>query len=200
MDTEERYPWDDLASVEKSLNVEHFPAFWLTALSGLVQKNLTRYYLEPYGLGLPEWRVLCFVGGHKTVSLREVNKRSWMDKGQISRVCDTLEKRGLIKRTPDPSHGRRHVLSITPVGEKLYTEVMPIARRHQASLLTVLTKRERRVLYECFEKIEQAASAIGLINRASHRISDEAALPSEDPDEEPNDEAKTGRPSLRRRA
>ncbi len=189
METDERYPWDDLASVEKSLNVDQFPAFWLTCLSGLVQKNLTRYYLEPYGLGLPEWRVLCFVGSKRTVSLREVNKRSWMDKGQISRVCDTLEKRGLIKRTPDPSHGRRHVLSITEEGEALYTEIIPIARRHQASLLTVLTKRERRVLYECFGKIEQAASAIGLINRASHRISDDAAA-----------EETRAAPTLKRRA
>ena len=114
-----------------------------------------------------------------------------MDKGQISRVCDTLEKRGLIKRTPDPSHGRRHVLSITDEGEALYTEIIPIARRHQASLLTVLTKRERRVLYECFGKIEQAASAIGLINRASHRISDDAGSSSE---------TARNNPSLKRRA
>ena len=197
METDERYPWDDLASVEKSLNVDQFPAFWLTCLSGLVQKNLTRYYLEPYGLGLPEWRVLCFVGSQKTVSLREVNKRSWMDKGQISRVCDVLEKRGLIKRTPDPSHGRRHVLSITEEGEALYKEVIPIARRHQASLLTVLTKRERRVLYECFGKIEQAASAIGLINRASHRISDDAAIAIV---EEPHDDDSEDGQKLKRRA
>lgn len=166
------YPWADLAEVEQSLELEHFPSLIFALLAGQIQKNVTRFYLEPHKLGFPEWRILALVSRYKTIPLRRVTRIAWMDKGQISRVVDNLVKRELIVRKTDPTHARRNILDITPEGAELNQSLINVARQYQATLLGALSARERKTLYTALAKMGDAARAIGLNNRASKRRKD----------------------------
>jgi DNA-binding MarR family transcriptional regulator len=152
-------PWLSITRNGSSLNVEDFLTFRITRLSNALRTNLTKRYLEEFGLSLPEWRLLALVARFAPLRFSEVTSRSSMDKGQVSRTLRVMEKRGLTKLKV--LRGSRAVealaapvmVSITPKGRALYRAVLPVARRRQAELLLSLNAKERAALYAVLDKL-----------------------------------------------
>ena len=143
------------------LNVEDFLTFRLTRLSNALRTNLTKPYLEHFGLSLPEWRLLALVARFAPMRFSEVTVRSGMDKGQVSRTLRVMATRGLTKTKTIKDRGARStealaapvMVSITPKGTSLYKEVLPVARKRQADMLLALSESERATLYSIIDKL-----------------------------------------------
>jgi DNA-binding MarR family transcriptional regulator len=77
------------------------------------------------------------------------------DKSRIIGVLDHLQERGLIRRQPDASDRRVHLLSLTPAGERLRGSVQAAIRGGEEDVLAALPAADRdaflrslAVLYE----------------------------------------------------
>jgi DNA-binding MarR family transcriptional regulator len=66
------------------------------------------------------------------------------DKTRIIGVLDDLQERGLIRRQPDPTDRRAHVLSLTPKGRRLRDAAQADIRRGEERLLARLPASDRR--------------------------------------------------------
>lgn len=150
-------PWADLDRARASLRLEDFPNYKLLSVVTLIQRNLTRAYLAPHRLGIPDWRVLALLGEVESMALRDLRQRTWMDKGQVSRVVSDLVARGLVSRRPDPRHNRRQIVAITALGRQTFEAIMPVARRMLCDLLSGLPLDERDHLFGALGSLEEAA-------------------------------------------
>lgn len=154
-------PWATVSSSGSHLNVEDFLTFRLTRLSNSLRTNLTKPYLESFGLSLPEWRLLALVARFAPMRFSEVTSRSGMDKGQVSRTLRVMATRGLTKTKAIKERGSRStealaapvMVSITPKGASLYKAVLPVARKRQADMLLTLNQAERVALYSIVAKL-----------------------------------------------
>lgn len=154
-------PWQSLSRNGTGLNVDEFLTFRLTRLSNALRTNLTKRYLEEFGLSLPEWRLLALVTRFSPLRFSELTSRSSMDKGQVSRTLRQLDKRGLIKMKVVKNKGSRStealaapvVVAVTPAGKNLHKDVLPVARKRQAEFLMILTESERAALYATLDKL-----------------------------------------------
>jgi len=154
-------PWQSLSRNGTGLNVDEFLTFRLTRLSNALRTNLTKRYLEEFGLSLPEWRLLALVTRFSPLRFSELTSRSSMDKGQVSRTLRQLDKRGLIKMKVVKNKGSRStealaapvVVAVTPAGKNLHKDVLPVARKRQAEFLMTLTESERAALYATLDKL-----------------------------------------------
>lgn len=143
------------------LNVEDFLTFRITRLSNAMRANVTKSYLETFGLSLPEWRLLALVARFAPMRFSEVTERSGMDKGQVSRTLRAMAASDLIKTKAIKDRGSRAtealaapvMVSITPKGTSLYKAVLPVARKRQAELLLTLSESERATLYAIVGKL-----------------------------------------------
>jgi DNA-binding MarR family transcriptional regulator len=159
-------PWAAVSRNGSHLNVEDFLTFRLTRLSNALRTNLTKPYLEQFGLSLPEWRLLGLVARFAPMRFSEVTARSGMDKGQVSRTLRVMAARGLTKTKTIKDRGSRStealaapvMVSITPKGTSLYKAVLPVARKRQADILLALNDSERASLYSIIDKL---AATIG---------------------------------------
>lgn len=159
-------PWSTVSSSGSHLNVEDFLTFRLTRLSNSLRTNLTKPYLESFGLSLPEWRLLALVARFAPMRFSEVTARSGMDKGQVSRTLRVMASRGLTKTRAIKDRGSRStealaapvMVSITAKGANLYKAVLPVARKRQADMLLALSRPERVALYSIIDKL---AATIG---------------------------------------
>ncbi len=150
-----------MSSSGSHLNVEDFLTFRLTRLSNALRTNLTKPYLEAFGLSLPEWRLLALVARFAPMRFSEVTARSGMDKGQVSRTLRVMANRGLTKTRTIKDRGSRStealaapvMVSITPKGASLYKAVLPVARKRQADMLLSLSQNERVTLYATIDKL-----------------------------------------------
>ncbi|MEM9123035.1 MAG: MarR family transcriptional regulator [Pseudomonadota bacterium] len=68
------------------------------------------------------------------------------DKAQITRAVQTLEKKGLIRRSVDGGDGRVSILRLTPKGSKFVAGLQIILTETIGELLSPLTGAEREAL------------------------------------------------------
>jgi DNA-binding MarR family transcriptional regulator len=154
--------WDDPGEKGERLGVVQFPTFYMLRLASYAKFSLSRRYLEPYGLSLPEWRLLTLVADFSPVAFADIATLTLMDKGQVSRTLRSLQRRGWVTISPAPerrSVGRaggvnpRVVVSLAPAGKALHEQILPVAREHQVRLINLLTPEERRLFLGVVERL-----------------------------------------------
>lgn len=159
-------PWAKIARNGSNLHIEDFATFRLTRLSNALRTNVTKRYLEEFGLSLPEWRLLALVTRFSPLRFSELTNRSNMDKGQVSRTLRVMTKRGLTKMKA-LKRGTAYaealaapvVVSVTAKGKALYKAVLPAAQRRQAEILLTLNDSERVALFDILDKLFNAFGA-----------------------------------------
>ncbi len=96
---------------------------------------------------------------HKFQSYRpsDIGKMLNVDKSNITRMVERLEKKDLIERHPDPEDRRSFLLYLTDKGRATVNRAMPLAVNALAELEQALTDEEKAQLRHCLRKIVTAA-------------------------------------------
>lgn len=78
----------------------------------------------------------------------------------MHKIVEGLERKGLVERKSDPSHGRKINTLLTPEGKKLLKEAHKIVQRIEHAMTSNLTHEEieetRRSLEKCITAIEDS--------------------------------------------
>lgn len=107
------------------LKLEEFLPYRLNVVASLVSQALSRIYVERYGVGVPEWRVLVTLGQYGVMTGKAVGAHSHMHKTKVSRAVAELEKRKLLTRRANRADMREVFLSLTPAGRAIYEDLAP---------------------------------------------------------------------------
>src|SRR3984957_3925408 len=105
------------------LKLEEFLPYRLNVVASLVSQALSRIYVDRYGIGVPEWRILVTLGQFETMTAKAVGAHSHMHKTKVSRAVSTLERRKLIVRRENRDDRREALLSLTTAGRTIYEEL-----------------------------------------------------------------------------
>ena len=138
------------------LDLEHFLPYRLSVLSNRISQDIAALYAERFNLGITEWRILAILGRYPGLSANEVAERTAMDKVAVSRAVASLLKQKRLKRQFDKTDLRRSVLSLSAAGEKIYSQVAPLAKQLQNALLVNFDDKERVLLNLLLEKLAAA--------------------------------------------
>lgn len=71
----------------------------------------------------------------------------------MTKVLDRLERRGLVKRTPDAKDRRGVTIQLTAEGRRTLTKAVADNTRTEVALLARLNQRERRLLADLLRKV-----------------------------------------------
>jgi DNA-binding MarR family transcriptional regulator len=107
----------------------------LSVASNAVSRLIARAYEDLFGLTIPQWRLVCVLAEDGPLTQQAIGARTVMDKVTVSRATQGLVKRRLVQRAPHGADGRSHHLALSAAGEKLYSEVAPVALEYEAKLL-----------------------------------------------------------------
>lgn len=144
-----------------TLPLSDFLTFKLVALANTLQTQVTRHYIAPATpVGLAEWRLMGLMHQHGEMHAGALARISLIDKAQISRCLQPLIDRGWILRRIDPEHARRHLLSLSGVGQAVFGQVLALARPYQAALWNALSVPERESLAAIMDKLAAAAGQL----------------------------------------
>jgi DNA-binding MarR family transcriptional regulator len=144
--------WQRPGSRGQNLAIEDFPSLILTRIGAVAKWKITKHYVEPFGLSLPEWLLVALLARHPAVTHRQIRDRTFMDKGQISTTLRTLIARGLVAAHASggarvaPRSGSRAEMSLTAKGKALYLRIMPTAQEAQLRVLRFFDADERKQL------------------------------------------------------
>lgn len=134
------------AATASPLLLEAFLPYRLNVAAAQVSEGLARLYSRRFGLDIPGWRVLATLGQFGSATAKAIGAHSRMHKTKVSRAVLELEGRGLIARRPNPEDKREAFVALTPSGEAVYREIVPLALGYQEALMRRLTPAQRQAL------------------------------------------------------
>lgn len=145
---------------EAKLALEDFLPYRLSVLSNTISRAISSAYGARFGLSIPEWRVIAVLGRFPGLSAAEVAERTAMDKVQISRTVAALLQSGRLERQMDKQDRRRSILRLSAEGQKIYQDVIPLARHYESQLLAALNDDETAMLDHLLEKLTRQAKEL----------------------------------------
>lgn len=106
-----------------------------------------------HGLTRPEILTLIFLFYRDGITATEICDFSGHLKNNISRAVTALEKKGLLRRVPDPADQRRLLLYITTTGRRMHDRFMPGLQAREQAMMACLSARDRADLERLLRKL-----------------------------------------------
>jgi DNA-binding MarR family transcriptional regulator len=118
--------------------------------------------LQAHGISMWGYIVLTALAEQPVRTQAALAQAISADKSRIIGVLDDLQQRDLIRRQPDASDRRGHLLSLTPAGDRLRRSVQAAIRASEEEALGALPPADReaflrslKALYECYRPREK---------------------------------------------
>ncbi len=86
-------------------------------------------------------------------SQSDLVKKLNLDKSNIARACDILEKNGFIIRDRSKEDKRSYLLQLTKKGEKLAIKINKSSQKYIKSILNEFSSNEQRIIIKAIKKM-----------------------------------------------
>jgi MarR family transcriptional regulator, transcriptional regulator for hemolysin len=109
---------------------------------------------------IDQWLVLKTIHETADITLQQVGVAVFKDFASVTRIVQLLERKGLLRRKPHPTDGRRSELVLTSAGEAVIRTVEPIAQAYRRHALDGIDAEEiarlrpvlKRIIENCDER------------------------------------------------
>ena len=136
------------------LDLESYVPFFLSAVGNRMSRGASRTYLERFGIGVNEWRLLANLRASPGTTAGEICARSGIDKAAVSRALRVLHDRDCLEPAGDGTgDARARSLRLTPQGEALHDQVLEVALKREARLLAGFSPDEREMLINFLRRL-----------------------------------------------
>lgn len=100
--------------------------------------------LRPLGVSAAGGLVLGILRDQGSMSPSELGERLIVTRATVTGLLDSLERRGLVRRTANPADRRSLLAEITPTGLRVLQELRTLVHRHERDWLAGLSDEELR--------------------------------------------------------
>lgn len=109
--------------------------------------------LEPWGLSPHESRALAVVARHQPIRPGVLAERLRIAPRSATDVTDSLERAGLVHRSPDPTDRRALVIALTERGADLAEAIATARERELAAFFGGLSAADRKALVTALQAL-----------------------------------------------
>jgi len=99
-------------------------------------------------------------GAASPLTPSQVSDRVLIPSATMTATLDLLERRGWIRRTPNPADRRSILVEITPDGRAAADRLLPGIRAVERSVMSALTQDERALLLDLLAKVLARAAEV----------------------------------------
>jgi len=140
---------------------ENEPDHRLFLLIGAIWEKTRRWtekQLKTLNITFPQFAALTALSRKDRVTQRELSEVMDVDATTVMVVCDSLEKKNLIQRVPDPSDRRVNRIVLTDDGKEVFTKAYPQVRDGYLKVLDQAPTNELVTTVQLLEKLYRNAS------------------------------------------
>jgi DNA-binding MarR family transcriptional regulator len=119
------------------------------ALLGLVDKALRHHNLSRAG----REALAVIEGAGQPLSPTSIAQRLIVTTASVTSLLDTLERRGLVERQPDPRDRRGLLVALTPDGQAIVDEFLPQVVAVQTAAMAPLSEPQRQQLVKLLSAV-----------------------------------------------
>lgn len=138
-----------------TIKLADFLPYRLSVLSNRISRAIESSYQKRFDLSMPEWRVMAIVADEQGLSAGEVAARAEMDKVAVSRAVTKLIQAKRLKRQFSKSDKRKSALFLSKSGQKVYEQIVPIAKGYEAEFLGKLSADDQVKLGQILRRMSE---------------------------------------------
>ncbi len=133
----------------------------LVTVVGKLRNRLHKLLKQRYAdeaemkLTVEEFILLNMIGAKTDQILQNISIATGKNKSVVMRMIDSLERKGLVKRTVNPDDRRENFLSITDKGESVVSQYHEIEMRLSDELLDGIPEDRINVFFEVIREISK---------------------------------------------
>jgi DNA-binding MarR family transcriptional regulator len=139
------------------MDLQRYFPYRLAVLAEQVSMAVAEVYTRRFDLTRHEWRILAALGDGSRIAATDIGRITTLDKMQVSRALESMERRGLVQRSEADGDRRKRIVQLTAPGHRLFAEIVPLALDRETALLATLTDDEKALLDQVMRKIAEAA-------------------------------------------
>lgn len=124
------------------LNLAGYLPYFLTTISNTWSRSSSRLYLDLFGVGVTEWRIISQLAIEPCIVAQRICEVISLDKGAVSRAVAALVSAGHVREHADSRDARRQVLQLTPSGYELHDRLMAVALQRESLILADFSAEE----------------------------------------------------------
>jgi DNA-binding MarR family transcriptional regulator len=127
-------------------------------ISGIYQKSrrLSEESLKPLRITFPQFGVLLRLSFRDNVTQKELSDIMDTDATTIMVICDSLEKKGFLKRMKDPADRRVNRLILTEKGKNVLSQAYPLMMKRYEFFVNSISQKELETVTPILEKLGAA--------------------------------------------
>jgi DNA-binding MarR family transcriptional regulator len=126
--------------------LQTFFPYRLALTAEAFSRQLTDVYKTDFGLSREEWRLLFLLAQSDSVTSRDLAERTSLDKVQVSRAADRLERKGLILRQTLDTDRRLRLYACTEAGRALFDQTYQRVSARAEAILSDMSESDRAAL------------------------------------------------------
>ena len=115
--------------------------------------------LSPIDINPAQFSVLVIVNANSGLSQAQLSNALDIERARLVRVLHRLEERGLVRRLPSSTDGRRHALQLTKRGQTILARAEILALEHEAALRQKLGRQRHQSILEALRELYRPRSA-----------------------------------------
>jgi len=112
--------------------------------------------LRPLGVSAAGGLVLGLLRDLGRLSPSELGERLIVTRATVTGLLDSLERRGLVRRTANPSDRRSILVEITPEGRDILQQVRTLIHRSEKAWMSALSDDELRTYIGLLHRIQES--------------------------------------------
>jgi DNA-binding MarR family transcriptional regulator len=112
--------------------------------------------LRPHGLTTSTYTALTVLRRRDGLSTADLARTSFVTPQAMADIVTALESRGLIRRAPDPEHGRRRRTTLTAAGRAQLAAVADEVAALEERMVAALTPAQRAALRSALNSCRSA--------------------------------------------
>ena len=122
----------------------------------LYSERLLQHKLKPLNMTAPQFRTITVLCQKENITQREFAEAIEADTTTAMVLCNSLEKKGWLKRVPDPNDKRANRLFLTDSGKHAFSQALPIIQTiYDKHALRGISADELNAAVPALEKLYQ---------------------------------------------
>jgi DNA-binding MarR family transcriptional regulator len=120
----------------------------------LYSERLIRQKLRKLNMTAPQFRTMTILYEKDNLTQREFADIIEADTTTVMVICDSLERKGWLKRVPDPNDRRANRLLLTDSGKHIFTQALPLIQAvYDEHALNGISTDELKIAIPTLEKL-----------------------------------------------
>ena len=132
--------------------LKELPSWLLTQSALQAQRIISEAFTAGNARGY-HYRLLATLTEFGPASQASLGRHTGIDRSDVVAAINELTAQGFVERTPDPTDGRRNIITITPAGRRQHQNLESLIRAAQDTIFAPLTPPERTQLAALLTKV-----------------------------------------------